>query len=121
MINNASIQGNLGSTPVLRETGSGRPVLNFSIANDTIKYSGDRRQVTTRWFDITLWDSLAVQNSKRLTKGSNVTIVGKLNDRRWVDREGNPRRAVEIVGTEVHWHKIAEVEELTTKPEDVSF
>ena len=120
-MNTVILRGNLGQTPVLRHTESGKAVLNFSIAVDRSRRAGETQIRETNWFDCTCWGAQAEHNAKYLTKGSDVIITGELNDRRWKDREGNTRRSVEIMTTRIEWIKLATVDDIvTTSPDDVS-
>lgn len=121
--------GNIGQTPVLRQTASGRSVLNFSIANDFIRKVGGTLDRKTTWHDITVWDEQAEHNARHLTSGSNVLVTGRVNVRAYTDRVGNKRRQTEIVADKIDWIKLAPRKEqvefstdeqmLTTKPEAI--
>lgn len=125
-INMVMIAGNIGKDPVLRRTESGRAVLNFSLANDRVRKVGGVTERRTSWFDITVWDEQAEHNARHLTSGSEVIVTGRLNVRTYNDREGNTRRQVEIIASNIHWVKLAERKnraqetmQLTTQPETV--
>ncbi|WP_068305848.1 single-stranded DNA-binding protein [Pararhodobacter sp. CCB-MM2] len=70
------IAGNVGKDAVLRRTGSGEPVLNFSIAVDNGKdRDGNKRDST--WFDCALWGKRAESLETYITKGSKLTVQGR--------------------------------------------
>lgn len=100
------IGGNIGKSPVLRRTSSGRAVLNFSLANDRIRQISGATERTTTWHDITVWDEKAEHNAQHLTSGSEVLVTGKLNVRHYQDREGRSRRQVEIIASKIDWIKL---------------
>lgn len=99
--------GNLGSDPTLRNTPSGSPVTNFSIAIDRKYYrgTGDNRTLVkeTDWIPVVCWGSLAQVCSRYLRKGSKVSVQGALRPRTYTDSQGNTRTAFEIVASEVNF------------------
>lgn len=97
--NQATIIGNLGADPDIRRTNAGDPVGNLRIATAerwTDKQSGEKRE-KTEWHNVTLWGPLADIAERYLSKGSKVFIQGRLETRKWSDRDGNDRYTTEIV------------------------
>jgi single-strand DNA-binding protein len=91
--------GNLGKDPEVRYTTSGQGVASFSIAT-TEKYknkSGDWEE-KTEWHNIVLWGKLAEIAKDYLSKGKTVFIEGRLQTRKWQDKDGRDRYTTEIVG-----------------------
>ena len=100
MINKVTLVGNLGRDPELRRLESGAAVAKFSIA--TTENYKDRKgewQSQTEWHDIVLWRNLAEQAEAQLKKGMLIYIEGKLSTRKWEDKDGNPRKTTEIIGS----------------------
>ncbi|MDP6436160.1 MAG: single-stranded DNA-binding protein, partial [Gammaproteobacteria bacterium] len=90
--------GNLGKDPDTKYMPSGDCVCNFSLAtteswND--KTSGDKVE-KTEWHNIVMFRRLAEIAGEYLRKGSQVYIEGKLQTRKWQDRDGNDRYTTEI-------------------------
>jgi single-strand DNA-binding protein len=96
-MNHVSITGRLGQDPELRYTQSGKPVVNFSLANNT--GFGENRQ--THWFTVVAWNGQAEAVVNHLEKGAQVGVEGFLQTRKWTDKEGNNRVSVEIVANRV--------------------
>ena len=96
-MNNVSLIGRLGRDPELRHTQSGKAVANLRLAIS----NGKDRDAT--WLDVVCWDKTAelVANYKR--KGDEVAVEGRLQVREYQDREGNNRKAVEVVAFRVHF------------------
>src|SRR5690606_4220606 len=93
----------LGKDPDVRYTPNGTAVANFSIATEEQwkdKNSGEK-QSRTEWHRIVLWGMLAGIAGEYLKKGSQVYIEGKLQTRKWQDKEGQDRYTTEIVGNEL--------------------
>lgn len=102
MINKVILIGNLGKDPEIRYTQSGAAVVNFSIAT-TERWKGQdgQQQEQTEWHNIVAWKRLAEICSEFLSKGSKVYIEGKLQTRKWQDKDGNDRYTTEIVARDM--------------------
>lgn len=101
-VNKVILVGNLGKDPDLRYTASGTAVCNFSIATtESFKDRDGNRQEKTEWHNIVVWRQLAEICGKYLVKGKQVYIEGKLQTRKWEDRDGNPRYTTEIVADQM--------------------
>lgn len=103
MINRIHIIGNLGRDPELRHTASGASVVNFTVATSEVwrdKQTGDKREETT-WHNVTAFGKLAEIIAEYAHKGKLVYVEGRINTRKWQDKEGNERQDKEIVASEV--------------------
>lgn len=100
MDNTITLVGNLTREPELRFTQSGLPVANFGVAVNRLVGKGDDRREEVSFFDVTAWDSLAM-NVNDLPKGTRVIVQGRLQQRTWETDEGEKRSKVEIVADEV--------------------
>ncbi len=101
-LNKVLIIGHLGKDPEMRYTPSGRAVTTFNVAVSRSWNSSDgERRSETEWFKIVAWGNLAEICNKYLTKGQQVYIEGRIQTRRWEDKEGNPRKSVEVVANEM--------------------
>lgn len=99
--NTSMLIGNLGSDVELRESDSGTPVCNLSLAVDRVYYrtlpDGNRERVkTTDWIPVTVWGSLAENCSKWLKKGSLIGVRGSLRLRQYNNRSGDTVRTLEV-------------------------
>ena len=98
-LNKVMLIGNLGKDPEVRYTTSGSAVASFPLAT-TEKYknkSGEWEE-KTEWHNVTLWARLAEIAGEYLSKGKTVYIEGRLQTRKWQDKEGKDRYTTEIVG-----------------------
>ena len=99
-LNKVILIGNLGKDPELRHTGSGTAVATFSLATSERfknKQSGEWEE-KTEWHNIVLWGKQAETAGQYLSKGKTVYIEGRLQTRKWQDKEGNNRYTTEVVG-----------------------
>ena len=105
-LNKVQIIGNLGADPEMRFTPSGSAVTNFRVAVSRTRRGPDGNNVDeTEWFRVVAWDSanykLAEICDKYLRKGSKVYIEGRLQSRKYTDKEGIERTSVEIVANDM--------------------
>jgi len=92
------IIGHLGKDPELKYTQSGEPVCNFSVAtSEKWKDKNDQVQEKTEWHKIVVWGKTAENCDKYLSKGRQCYVEGKLQTRKWTDKEGVDRYTTEIV------------------------
>jgi single-strand DNA-binding protein len=99
MLNKVMLIGRLGGNPEVRYTQSGTPTASFTIATtETWKKDGERKE-KTEWHRIVAWDKLAEICGEYLTKGKLVYIEGKLQTRKWQDKEGNDKYTTEIIAS----------------------
>lgn len=101
-VNKTILVGFLGSDPEIRYTPSGAPVANFSVATNEKWTSKDgEKNERTEWHRIVVWNKLAEICGEYLSKGRQVYIEGKLQTRKWEDRDGNARYTTDVVAREV--------------------
>jgi len=101
-LNKVQIIGHLGKEPEMRYTPSGKPVTTFSVAVSRSWNSADgERHSETEWFNVVAWGNLAEICKKYLTKGQQVYIEGRLQTRRWDDKEGVKHTSIEVVANEM--------------------
>ena len=102
MINRVTLVGRLGRDPEMRQTGTGNPVVNFSVAtNESWKDKNGEQQERTEWHKVIAWGRLAEICNEYLTKGKQVYIEGRLQTNEWEDKDGNKRYTTEVVANEM--------------------
>ena len=99
MLNDITIIGRVVKDPELRHA-SDTPCCTFPIANDRDYKKGDEQ--ISDFFDIVTWRNTAEFVSRNIFKGRLVAVKGRLQVRTWTDKEGNRRKAVEIVADSVY-------------------
>ena len=103
-VNKVILVGNLGRDPETRYAPSGGAICNVSIAttrawND--RASGEKRE-ETEWHRVVFFDRLAEIAGEYLRKGRSVYVEGRLQTRKWQDKEtGQDRYSTEIVATDM--------------------
>jgi len=102
-LNKVMLIGNLGNDPEVRYTAGGSAVANVNIATAESwrdKESG-QQQERTEWHRIVFFGRLAEIVGEYLKKGSQIYVEGRLQTRKWQDREGQDRYTTEIVASEM--------------------
>jgi single-strand DNA-binding protein len=101
-LNQVVIIGRLGADPEVRYTNSGMAVCNMRIATDESWTDKDGvKQERTEWHSIVVWGKTGEVSAEYLGKGSEASVVGRLQTRKWQDKEGNDRYSTEIVADRV--------------------
>ncbi|MBL8168511.1 MAG: single-stranded DNA-binding protein [Acidobacteria bacterium] len=95
----AVITGRLGVEPELRFTNSGTPVINLSIANNRSVKVGDKRESVADWFKVTIFGRDAEIINQYAKKGSALAFNGRLQNEKYVDRDGNQRTSTILVAS----------------------
>lgn len=102
-VNSCHFIGNLGRNPEIRYTQSGMAVCNFSLAcTERTKKDGEWVD-QTEWVSVVTFGKTAENCEKYLSKGSSCYIQGRMQTRKWQDKEGNDRYTTEIVANNVQF------------------
>ena len=97
-VNKVILVGNLGKDPETRYMPDGAAVTNFSIATtDQWKDKSGEKQEKTEWHRISTFQRLAEIAGEYLKKGSQVYIEGRLQTRKWTDKDGVEKYTTEII------------------------
>ncbi len=97
-VNKVILVGNLGRDAELRYTPGGAPVATLNLATTEVwndKTSG-QKQEKTEWHRIVLWGKSAESLSEYLTKGKQIFVEGRLQTRKWQDKDGHEKYTTEI-------------------------
>ena len=102
MLNHIVLMGRLTRDPELRHTQSGTPVASFTLAVDRdFKPEGGERE--TDFIDCMAWRSTADFVSKYFTKGRMAVVSGRLQVRKWQNKDGENRYSTEVVADNVYF------------------
>ena len=102
-VNKVILIGNLGKDPEIRYAPSGSAICNITVATSRVskdKTSGEKLE-QTEWHRVVMFDRLAEIAGEYLKKGKSVYIEGRLQTRKWTDKEGVERYSTEIVANEM--------------------
>ncbi|HSV20356.1 MAG TPA: single-stranded DNA-binding protein [Casimicrobiaceae bacterium] len=98
-VNKVILLGNLGRDPETRYTTGGDAVTNLRIATtETWKDKSGEKQEKTEWHSVVLFGRQAEIAGEYLKKGRSVYIEGRLQTRKYTDKEGVEKYSTEIVG-----------------------
>ena len=102
MLNKIILMGRLTRDPELKKTTSGLSVTSFSLACDR-DFKGQDGEKACDFINVQAWRGTAEFVCKYLTKGRMAIVEGRLQTRKYEDRDGNNRVATEIVADHVYF------------------
>lgn len=97
-LNHICLQGRITKDPEMRRTANGKAVTSFTIAVDRNFAKGE-----SDFFDCVSWDKQGEFVSNHFAKGKMILISGRLQKRKWEDKNGNKRETAEIVTEDVYF------------------
>jgi single-strand DNA-binding protein len=101
-VNKAILVGRLGKDPETRYMTNGEAVTNVSLAtSENYKDKSGEKQERTEWHNLVFYRRLAEIAGEYLKKGSQVYVEGRIQTRKWQDKEGKDRYTTEIIVNEM--------------------
>lgn len=101
-VNKVILVGNVGNDPDMRLMNNGESVANISVAtSESWKDKNGQKQERTEWHKVVAFRKLADIVGQYVKKGSKVYIEGKLQTRKWQDRDGRDRYTTEIIADQM--------------------
>ena len=98
MINKVELSGFVGSNPEVKTLPNGNKVLKMSLATSSSHKDREGNWVRdTTWHNIVMWNKLAEAANNEIKKGSRVSLIGKLTNRQYTDKEGNKHYVTEVI------------------------
>ena len=102
--NRVELRGRLGADPVLSTTETGRSRASIRLCTNYEYTSTEGKEVkVSEWHNIVVWGKSAENAAKYLAKGSEAEIEGRLQSRKYKDKEGVERYTTEIVANEINY------------------
>lgn len=102
MLNRIVLMGRLTRDPELRRTQQGTAVTSFSLATDR-DFKNQNGEKEADFFDVVAWRNTAEFVCNYFTKGRMAIVEGRLQTRSYTDKDGNKRKAVEIMADNVYF------------------
>jgi single-strand DNA-binding protein len=102
-VNKVILIGNLGKDPEVRYSPNGGAIANITLATTESwkdKNSGEKQE-KTEWHRVVFFGKLGEIAGEYLKKGSQVYVEGRLQTRKWQDKEGKDRYTTEIVADQM--------------------
>ena len=97
-VNKVILLGNAGQDAEVRSTSAGKSVANFSLAiNQSFRDKKDGNVQRVEWVRCVAWGKLAEIAARFVTTVKQVFVEGRLQTRRFEDREGSPKTVTEVV------------------------
>jgi single-strand DNA-binding protein len=98
-VNKVILIGNVGRDPEIRYTSGGDAIANLSVATTERwkdKASGEMQE-KTEWHRLSVFGRKAEVIGEYVKKGSSLYVEGRLQTRKWTDKDGNDKYTTEIV------------------------
>lgn len=115
MLNRIVVMGRLTRDPELRCTGSGTPVASLTLAVDR-DYANKNGERSTDFFDVVAWRETGEFAAKYFTKGRMAVVAGKLQSRKWQDKNGNNRISWEVIADSMYFGDSKKEADATQQP-----
>lgn len=103
-LNRATLLGNVGKNPEIKNLPSGNKVAMFSLATTVpayVRQTGEQVPARTEWHSIVAWAGLATIAQKFLQQGSQVYVEGEIRYRTYDNQQGQKRYVTEIVAENI--------------------
>jgi single-strand DNA-binding protein len=101
-VNKVILVGRLGKDPETRYMTNGEAVTNVTLAtSENWKDKNGEKQERTEWHNLVFYRRLAEIAGEYLKKGSQIYVEGKIQTRKWQDKEGKDRYTTEIIVNEM--------------------
>ena len=101
-VNKVILVGNLGRDAELRYTPGGAAVATINMATtDVYKDKEGQKKEDTQWHRVVLWGRTAESLHEYLTKGKQIYVEGRLQTRKWTDKDGVEKYTTEIRGDRI--------------------
>lgn len=100
-MNKIIIIGRITKDTELKTTNNGTEVCNFTVAVDRFAKKGEEKQ--TDFIDVTAWGKTAAFVDTYFMKGSPVVVEGRMESRKWEDKDGNKRTSWGITAEKIEF------------------
>ncbi len=106
-MNKVELQGYLGRDAEVKTFESGRTLVSMSIATNE-KFNNNKGELvtTTTWHNIVYWKNKKEESTDFLKKGEMILVVGKLNTRKYTDKNGLEKYITEVVAQKLEPVKV---------------
>ena len=113
MLNHITIMGRLTRDPELRYTQNQTPVASFTLAVDR-DYTEKGQDKQTDFINCVAWRKTAEFIHQYFTKGSMAIVTGRLQSRKWTDKDGKNHTEYEVIADAVYFGETKKKEEAKT-------
>jgi single-strand DNA-binding protein len=103
MINKAILLGNLCADPEVKPLPSGITVANMRLATNSRRKVGDQWEDVAEFHNVVAFGKTAENIGKYCGKGKQLFIEGRIQTRKWQDKDGRDRYSTEIVADQVRF------------------
>lgn len=102
-VNKVILVGNLGKDPETRTANSGNMVCNLTLATSERVKQGDEWVKQTEWHRVVCFGKTAENVARFCTKGKQLYVEGRIQTRKWQDKDGNDKWSTEVVARDIRF------------------
>jgi single-strand DNA-binding protein len=100
-VNKVELSGFAGKNPELVTLKSGKQMIRFSLATSSSYKNSKQEWVRdTTWHNVVMWDKTAEEGIKKISKGTFVSLSGKIVNKQYTDKNGNKQNSFEIMAVD---------------------
>lgn len=101
-VNKVILVGNIGKDPETRYLPNGDVITNITVAtSESWKDKNGSKQEKTEWHKVVFFKKLAEVAGQYLKKGSQVYVEGRIETKKWIDKDGSDRYSTEIIASDM--------------------
>ena len=100
MLNHVELLGRLAQEPEIRYTQNGTPVATFDLA---VQVPSKDKNTPPDYIPIVCWRERAEFCGRYLSKGRQIVVEGRISTRKWQDKSGQSRKAVEVTASNIYF------------------
>lgn len=119
-INRVTLLGTLGKDPEIRALNNGKAAASLNLATSINKKQGDEWVQDTQWHRVVAYDKVA-EAARQMQKGQAVFVDGRLNYRKYTNKDGVEQTVTEILASELHAISKTEAKKATASDEEIPF
>jgi len=102
--NKVQLIGHIGQAPEIKKLENGNKLAKFSLAtNESYKSKDGTRVDNTQWHNVTAWGNTAELIEKYVKKGQEIALEGKLQNRKYDDKNGVTHYVTDIIANEIQF------------------
>ncbi|MEI6852520.1 MAG: single-stranded DNA-binding protein [Bacteroidota bacterium] len=111
-VNKVELSGFAGKNPELLTLKNGKQMIRFSLATSNSYKNAKQEWVRdTTWHNVVMWDKVAEDGIKKISKGSFVSLSGRIVNKQYTDKKGVKQNVFEIIAVDFTVVAVAKKEE----------
>lgn len=101
-MNKIELTGYVGKNPEIKTLNNGKTMVSLSVAtSESYKNQNGEWISNTTWHNVVMWKAFDASAQDEVKKGSLVAVIGKLSNRKYVDKNGQNRYITEVIANSI--------------------